>query len=260
MIPVDAFILVVGFLFGLTVGSFLNVVIWRLPREESIVFPGSHCPRCNAPIHWYDNLPLLSWIILGGRCRACHGEISLRYPLVEAMNGVFLALYLHHFPMAQAIAWYIFTAALIAVFFIDLDHKIIPNAISLPGLPLGLLANMYIFSSRWSEGLVSGALGILLGGGTLLLVAGGYYLITKREGMGMGDPKLLAMIGAFCGWQGVIFTMLISSMVGTVVGVAWIVLTGKDRRFEIPFGPFLALGAVSWVWFGPAAVRWYLGY
>ncbi len=249
-----------GFLFGITIGSFLNVLIWRLPRNESIVFPGSHCPLCNKPIHWYDNIPLLSYLLLRGKCRSCGARISWRYPLIELVSGVFLAAYLLRFGFGVGLLYYAFTAALLVVTMIDIDHKIIPDVISLPGIPLCLAANMFLLSPNWQSGLVHGGIGVLLGGGTLLAVALGYYLLTRREGMGLGDPKLMAMIGALTGWQGVIFTMLVSSFVGTMVGVLYVALAGKDRRFPIPFGPFLSLGAVSYLWIGDTTIRWYLGY
>lgn len=251
---------IVGFIFGISIGSFLNVLIWRLPRGESIVWPGSHCPQCNNAISWYDNIPLLSYLWLGGRCRHCRERISLRYPLIELVSGLFLSLDIIVFGLGVGLVWYAFTAALLVVTFIDLDHKIIPDVISLPGIPLGLAAHMFVLAPTWTAGLLNGGLGVLFGGGSLLAVALGYYLITQREGMGLGDPKLLAMIGAFCGWKGVIFTLLVSSLSGSVIGFAYIFFTGKGRRFPIPFGPFLSLGAVVWIYFGEAAVRWYVGY
>jgi len=257
---VAVFVGISGFVFGLVFGSFLNVLIYRLPREESIMFPASHCPSCKTPIRWYDNVPLLSWLALGGRCRQCREPIGVRYPLVELASALFLMAYLLHFGIAVGIVWYVFTAALLVVTVVDLEHTIIPDVISLPGIPLGLLANMFILSPNWLDGLIDGGIGVLAGGGVLLSVAVGYYLLTKREGMGMGDPKLLAMIGAFCGWKGVIFTMLVASMSGTIIGIAFILIAGKDRRFPIPFGPFLSLGAVAWIWFGSAVLRWYVGY
>jgi leader peptidase (prepilin peptidase)/N-methyltransferase len=255
----QVFIVIVGFLFGITIGSFLNVVVWRLPRGESIVYPGSHCPTCGAPIRFYDNIPLLSYLLLNGKCRRCRGRISGRYFLVEMVSGVLLAGSLLRFGLRAGLVWYVLMAALLVVSLIDLQFKIIPNAISLPGIPIGLLLNVFVLSEGWREGLLDGGLGILLGGGALLAVAGGYYLVARREGMGMGDPKLLAMIGAFIGWKGVVFTMVCGSFVGTLAGLAMILLLGKDRRVEIPFGPFLALGAVLWIWFSPLILRWYLG-
>ncbi|MDP8224685.1 MAG: prepilin peptidase [Candidatus Lernaella stagnicola] len=257
---IQIYVTFAGFLFGAAIGSFLNVVIWRLPQGESIVFPGSHCPQCGNAISWYDNIPLLSWVFLGAKCRHCRGQISLRYPMVELVSAIFLAGYLNRFGIAAGVVWYLFTAALIVVTMIDLDHKIIPDEISLPGIPIGLLINMFVLSDNWKDGLIDGGLGALLGGGLLLAIALGYYALTKTEGMGLGDPKLLGMIGAFVGWKGVIFTILVSSLVGTLIGALFIALTGKSRKFQIPFGPFLALGAVTWVWLGPAAVRWYFGY
>jgi len=278
----QTFVIVVGFLFGIAIGSFLNVVIWRWPRRESIVFPVSHCPQCQAAIRWYDNLPLLSWLLLGGKCRHCGGRISLRYPLVELISGLFLAAYLYKYGIYRdelvilgrfesfgkwtvigiipGVVWYFFTAALLVITFIDLDHKLIPDAITLPGIPLGLAVNAFLFSRTWHEGLVQGGLGVLLGGGVLLSIAVVHHWLTKVEGMGGGDPKLMAMIGAFFGPAGVLFTMLASSFVGALIGILVIYLGGKDRRLEIPFGPFISLGAILWLWIGPLAKHWYWGH
>lgn len=277
----QTFIIVVGFVFGITIGSFLNVVIWRWPRRESIIFPGSHCPSCNAAIRWYDNVPLLSWVLLGGKCRSCRGRISMRYPLVELLSGVLLAAYLYKYGiyheepvilgrfeslgkwtvigLIPGLMWYFFTAALLVITFIDLDHKLIPDVITLPGIPIGLAINALLLSRSWHEGLVQGGLGVLIGGGVLLLIAVVHHWLTKVEGMGGGDPKLMAMIGAFLGPAGVLFTMLASSFVGAFVGILVIYLGGKDRRMEIPFGPFIAMGAFLWLWVGPLALAWYWG-
>jgi leader peptidase (prepilin peptidase) / N-methyltransferase len=254
------YITVSGLLFGAVIGSFLNVVIWRLPRGESIAFPGSHCPKCDAPIAWYDNIPILAWLFLSGKCRDCQEPISARYPAIELISGVAFAASVFHFGLVQGLVWYVFTAALLVVTMVDLDHKIIPNEISLPGIPIGLALHAFVLARNWQDGLINGGLGILLGGGLLLSIALGYLALTKREGMGMGDPKLLGMIGAFVGWKGVVFTLLVSSLTGTVIGLLFMAIGGKDRRWEIPFGPFLSLGAVLWIWIGPATVKWYLGY
>jgi leader peptidase (prepilin peptidase)/N-methyltransferase len=196
---------------------------------------------------------------LRGRCRRCGEPISGRYFLVEMVSGLFLAGCLLRFGLAAGLVWYALHAALLAVTMIDWDLKIIPDAISLPGIPIGLALNTLVLSRKWLQGLVDGGLGILLGGGALLFVAGAYYLLTKKEGMGLGDPKLLAMIGAFVGWKGVVFTMVCGSFVGTIVGAALIVVYKKERHYQIPFGPFLALGATLWIWFNPLILRWYLG-
>ena len=243
------------FLFGAMIGSFANVCIVRIPAEESIVLPGSRCPICKQPVRWYDNIPLVSWIILSGRCRSCRTPISFRYFVVELLTAVTaVALYAR---VGFGIEWLVlfaFLTALIIVTFIDLDHRIIPDVISLPGIVVG-----FVLSLRGEPGPVSSAIGILAGGGLLLAVAWGYHAWTGRDGMGGGDIKLLGMIGAFLGWKSVPFTMLLSSLTGSVVGIALMLWTGSDTKYAIPFGPFLALGAVAFIFCGDALIAWYLG-
>jgi len=243
------------FLFGAMIGSFANVCIVRIPAEESIVLPGSRCPICKQPVRWYDNIPLVSWIILSGRCRSCRTPISFRYFVVELLTAVTaVALYAR---VGFGIEWLVlfaFLTALIIVTFIDLDHRIIPDVISLPGIVVG-----FVLSLRGEPGPVSSAIGILAGGGLLLAVAWGYHEWTGRDGMGGGDIKLLGMIGAFLGWKSVPFTMLLSSLTGSVVGIALMLWTGSDTKYAIPFGPFLALGAVAFIFCGDALIAWYLG-
>jgi leader peptidase (prepilin peptidase) / N-methyltransferase len=244
-----------AFLFGATVGSFLNVCIYRLPRNESIVFPASRCPGCGVKIAPYDNIPILSWTILRGRCRSCGGCISPQYPLVELLNGLLtLLLFLRFGPTLQFLAMFLFSSALVAITFIDLEHQIIPDVISLPGIVIGFLLSFFLPASGWLSSLI----GILVGGGSLLLVAYGYQLLTGKEGMGGGDIKLLAMMGAFCGWKAVPFIIFVSSLTGSVIGVTIMILTRKDSKLAIPFGPFLALGALVYIFFGESVIDWYL--
>lgn len=241
-------------LFGAVVGSFLNVVIHRLPRGESLSFPPSHCPRCDTPIRPWDNVPVVSYLLLRGRCRGCAGPISWRYPLVElAMAGLSLGAWLRFGPSAPFGVYFVFLAGLVAITGIDFDHKIIPDSLSLGGTVLGLAAS-FVTGVGWQASLG----GALLGGGLLLAVALGYYAVTRREGMGLGDAKLLAAIGAFLGWQAVLFTVFVSSVVGSVVGLSMAGLQRSDLRFEVPYGPFLALGAVLYLFWGSELVRWYL--
>jgi len=243
------------FAFGAMIGSFANVCILRIPAEESIVFPRSRCPKCKQPVQWYDNIPIVSWIVLRGRCRSCHAPISFRYVVVELLTALAaVALYAR---VGFGVEWLVlfpFLTALIIITFIDLDHRIIPDVISLPGIVVG-----FLLSLRGEPGPVSSAIGILTGGGLLLAVAWGYHAWTGREGMGGGDIKLLGMIGAFLGWRSVPFTMLLSSLTGSVVGVALMLWTGSDTKYAIPFGPFLALGAVLFIFCGDALIGWYLG-
>jgi leader peptidase (prepilin peptidase)/N-methyltransferase len=246
-----------GFVFGTVIGSFLNVCIHRLPQGKSIVVPPSHCPRCKTPIRFYDNIPLVSFIMLQGRCRKCHNPISLRYPLVEFLMGLFSLILLLQFGISTLYLIYLaFFAALTLVSFIDLPHRIIPDVISLPGIAIGLIISFLHPQMSFKDSLI----GVLLGGGTLYVVASVYHLVTKREGMGGGDVKLLAMIGAFIGWKGVLFTILCSSFIGTLVGITLMLVSSADSKYAVPFGPFLSLGAIIYVLWGEALITWYLGF
>jgi leader peptidase (prepilin peptidase) / N-methyltransferase len=246
-----------GFILGTIVGSFLNVCIHRLPQGKSIVAPSSHCPRCKTPIRFYDNIPLASFLILQGRCRKCHAPISLRYPLVELLMGLFSLLLLRQYGISTLYLIYLaFFASLTLVSFIDLSHRIIPDVISLPGIVIGLVISLLHPQLSIKDSLI----GVLLGGGSLYVVASVYHVITKREGMGGGDVKLLAMIGAFIGWKGVLFTILCSSFIGTVVGVTLMLVSSADSKYAVPFGPFLSLGAIIYVLCGEALIAWYLGF
>jgi len=245
----------ISIIFGAMVGSFLNVCIFRLPNEESIIWPGSHCPHCKKPINFYDNIPLVSYFLLRGRCRYCKGSNSLQYPLVEgitALSSLFLVIKFG--PSLSYLVYFTFVSALIVITVIDLYHQIIPDVISLPGIGVGLLVSLIIPQITFSNSLI----GVLLGGGSLFLVATLYQWLFKREGMGGGDVKLLAMIGAFLGWKAVLLTILLSSLIGSVTGILMMVVKGKDFKYAIPFGPFLSLGAVISLFYGEEIVRWYL--
>jgi leader peptidase (prepilin peptidase)/N-methyltransferase len=242
------------FAFGAIIGSFLNVCIGRLPEGESIVSPASHCPRCGAAVQPRDNIPLLSYVLLRGRCRSCREAISLRYPLVEALMGALLVLVFLRFGSLPLTAVYgAFVAALLVVTFIDLDHMIIPDVISLPGIAVGLACAVAGYGPTVWESVI----GILLGGGLLYLVAVGYEMTTGREGMGGGDIKLLAMVGAFLGWRGVLVTVLIGSLTGALIGIG-VTVYRRQTRVPIPFGPFLSLGALCALFVGEQIVGWYL--
>ncbi len=246
---------IVSLVFGGMIGSFLNVCICRLPKEESIVWPGSHCPHCKKPIQFYDNVPVLSYFLLRAKCRYCKGPISIQYPLVEgitALNALFL--FMRFGPSLSFLFYFAFIAALIVVTVIDLYHQIIPDVISLPGIGVGLLASLLIPEITFWNSL----LGVLLGGGSLFLVATLYQWLFKREGMGGGDVKLLAMIGAFLGWKAVILTIVLSSLIESISGILVMVLKGKDFKYAIPFGPFLSLGAAISLFYGESLIRWYL--
>ena len=244
------------FVFGALVGSFLNVCIHRIPGGESIAFPASHCPHCKTAIKPYDNIPIVSYLVLRGRCRSCAAGIAIRYPLVEMLGGIAAVGALCAFGLsAEALLIFAFLAALIVITFIDLDHQIIPDAISLPGIFVGFAAALLLGTPSWVDSLI----GIALGGGLLFAVAEGYARLTGREGMGGGDIKLLAMIGAFLGWRAIPVTVLVGSLLGSVIGLSLMALRGRDTRMAIPFGPFLAVGAVVALFWGEAIIAWYLG-
>jgi leader peptidase (prepilin peptidase)/N-methyltransferase len=244
-----------AFIFGAVVGSFLNVCIYRLPAETSIVRPSSRCPHCQHPIRYHDNIPILSYILLAGKCRDCGAKISWRYPLVELITAVLSLLLFIQFGLSlQYLVFFIFTAVLIIITFIDLDHQIIPDVLSLPGIPLFFLAAVFIVKIPWKEALF----GLLIGGGVLLVIALVYEFISKREGMGGGDIKLLAMIGGFLGWKSLIFILLFSSFSGAVIGIAAMIIKKQDTKYAVPFGPFLSAAAVAYIFAGDAFMKFLL--
>lgn len=246
---------VVGLL-GALIGSFLNVCIYRLPRHESIVWPGSHCPACSKPIAWYDNVPILGYLMLAGRCRACSVSIPLHYPVVEALNMVgYLALLWFFGPTMVAVVYAILFSALLVVAGTDLSHKIIPNAVTFPGIVVGLVSAATVLPL----GLLNSLLGLLVGGGILWILAWASPYLFGKEGMGGGDIKLLAMIGAFLGWKLALLTIMVGSLVGSVVGLSLLAARVITREEYIPFGPFLVLGAVSALFFGTPILEWYQG-
>ena len=248
---------IVSIIFGALVGSFLNVCILRLPKEESIVWPGSHCPHCKHPIKFYDNIPLVSYILLKGRCRHCHSPISFQYPLVEGITALgSLLLFMKFGPSLSYLFYFLFVAALIVITVIDLYHQIIPDVISLPGIGVGLVASLMIPQITLSNSIT----GILFGSGSLFLVSAYYEWLRKKEGMGLGDAKLLAMIGAFLGWKAVILTIFFSSLIGSITGIIMMLLKGKDFKYAIPFGPFLSVGAVVALFYQNEIITWYLQY
>lgn len=249
------FIYIFSFLLGLTIGSFLNVCIYRIPEGKSILWPGSHCPNCRNKLRWYHNIPVLSYVLLKGRCSFCGTGISLRYPAVEVLTGTLFALVVSRFGLnPSALVYSFFVALLIVITFIDLDFQIIPDVLSLPGIVVGFLCSFLIPWLPWSASL----LGIALGGGSLFLVAFTYKLLTKVDGMGGGDIKLLAMIGAFLGWKAILPVIFLSSAIGCLVGIPLMLRKGSGTKLAIPFGPFLALGAVIYLLYGGYLIQWYL--
>jgi leader peptidase (prepilin peptidase)/N-methyltransferase len=248
---------VFALLLGLILGSFGNVCIHRLPLGESVVFPPSRCPRCRERIRPGDNVPVLSWLVLRGRCRSCRAPISWRYPAVELANGLlYLAVAVRYGPSLEALVWMMFLTALLVLSLVDLDHQILPDAITLPGTAAGLLAS----------GLLGGA-GVLLRHG--LAAAAGYLVfaaIAKAyeggrgiEGLGQGDWKLAAMLGAFLGWQGLLLVVLAASVAGTMVGLVLMAAAGRTAQHRLPFGTFLGLAGIGAVFFAEPVLRWYAG-
>ncbi|MBI4573762.1 MAG: prepilin peptidase [candidate division NC10 bacterium] len=242
---------------GLVVGSFLNVVIYRLPKEESLVVPRSHCPACQAPIRVIDNIPIVSFLLLRGRCRACGHPIAWRYPLVEGLTGLLFAMAVAHFGATLHAAFLLtFLCGLVVVSFIDLDHQVIPNIITLPGIPLGLVSGLLLGQPSVLDRLI----GALAGAGFLYLVLFYGGVLYGQEAMGEGDLNLVAMVGAFLGWKAVVITILVGCLVGSAVGLSLIALRRLSRRQHIPFGPFLSLGAAVALFWGDRLISWYLGF
>jgi leader peptidase (prepilin peptidase)/N-methyltransferase len=262
--------------FGLVIGSFLNVVIVRLPQGMSISIPRSHCPQCKQLVSWYDNIPVLSYVILGGRCRKCGKNISLRYPVIEAFTGIVSTLLCLKFGLG--IEWAIFlafSAALIALAFIDLEHRILPDPITLNGIWIGMLVSTYLaqpsplvlrlaralgigYTDPRLIALGASVLGAVVGGGLLWTVAEAYLRLRGIEGMGFGDVKMMAMVGAFLGAPLALLTIMLGSLLGSVVGLIVIRFAGKTREYELPFGTFLAAAGILAILYGENIIRWYM--
>jgi leader peptidase (prepilin peptidase)/N-methyltransferase len=249
-------ILLVSAVLGLAIGSFLNVCIYRLPLGQSLVSPPSRCPKCGRALRWFDNIPVVSWIVLGGKCRSCQTAISPQYPIVELITCLaFVGIVWWTPPGPQLAARLVFVCLLIVLFGIDLEHQLLPNAITLPGIVIGL-----IFSAVAPPGWRSAFIGVLLGGGVLYGIAAAYYMVRREEGLGMGDVKMLAMIGAFLGWQAVLVTLVLSSFAGALVGIGLMAFQRGNMKLALPFGTFLALGAVAAMLVGEPLVAWYASF
>ncbi|HUR35245.1 MAG TPA: A24 family peptidase [Vicinamibacterales bacterium] len=239
---------------GAVIGSFLNVCIYRLPLRKSIVWPASACESCGRELAWYENLPIISWIALGARCRTCKAPLPIRHPIIEATTAVmFAAAAWYYGPTLLLVSRIVFGCALIVLFAIDLEHHLLPNAITLPGIVVGLA-----FSVVTEPGWLASLVGAAVGGGSLWLIAEGYYRLRHEEGLGMGDVKMLAMIGAFIGWQLTIVTLMMASVAGSVVGIILIASRKGDMKYALPFGTFLAMGAALAATVGPDLLNWYL--
>ncbi|MCK5511327.1 MAG: prepilin peptidase [Thermodesulfovibrionia bacterium] len=261
----NIFLYGIVFVFGSVVGSFLNVCIYRIPRGMSIIIPSSRCPSCSTPIEPWNNIPIISYILLRGRCRFCKEKISLQYPIVESLNAFLYMIIVWRF--GTSIAWFllvyfVFVSSLIIITFIDIEHQIIPDRITLPGILLALIFGATIlpdpFSRFDSLGFNNSFIGALLGGGLFYLIAILGKVVLKKDAMGGGDIKMMAMVGGFLGWKGVILTTFLGSLLGSVIGISLILIKGQRWGAKVPFGPYLALGALISMLSGQELLRWYL--
>jgi len=243
-------------LMGACIGSFLNVVIYRLPLGQSLVSPRSRCTTCGYELRWYDNVPVLSWVLLAGKCRQCRARISAQYPIVELVTALLFVLVVWLTPVGPLLfSRLILVAILVALFGIDLEHQILPNSITLPGIAIGLMFSL-IAPPGWQDALIGAA----LGAGILYGIAAAYYAVRREEGLGMGDVKMLAMIGAFLGWKAVLVTLVLSSFSGAAIGMALIAAQRGGMKLALPFGTFLAVGAVAAMLVGDPLITWYAGF
>jgi leader peptidase (prepilin peptidase) / N-methyltransferase len=254
-VNLDAYELAILVLLGLAVGSFLNVCIHRLPRGQSLNNPPSRCPSCEYRLRWSDNIPVLSYVFLGGRCRQCRAKISIRYPVVELIT---MALFVIHGLVfgwsAILIPRLVFACAMVVLFAIDLEHHLLPDIITLPGIVVGLIASTVL-----PPGIIDALIGVVIGGGVLWVIGEAYFRFSGHEGMGGGDVKMLAMIGAFLGWKLVLVTLVLSSIAGSLIGLFVIVIRKGGMKYALPYGTFLALGALVSSLAGERIVSWYVG-
>jgi leader peptidase (prepilin peptidase) / N-methyltransferase len=264
------------FLFGLLIGSFLNVCIVRIPAGKSIVLPASACPKCGAPIKPYDNIPVISYLLLGGKCRGCRTKISPMYPLVELLNGaLYLVCYLAFGMTIETIKWSIFSSLLLILVFTDLRERILPDVINYTGFAIALVMSLFLSPSDGSAlwianhyfafappmpviSLADAIFGAAFGSGILWIISEGYFRLRKREGMGLGDVKMMLMAGAFLGLKRTVLTILLGSILGSIIGVAFIAIRRKGTDYELPFGTFLGAGALIVVFYGTPFVNWYM--
>lgn len=248
--------IVLIFILGLIVGSFSNVCIYRIPRNESIIYPASHCPKCRSNISPKDNIPLLSYILLKGRCRNCKSKISIQYPIAEFLTGLtYLIIYLAYGLSVQTLIYIILSSALIIIAFIDLNEQVIPEVISLPGMVIGLILGFFVPYISF----INSALGIVIGGGIILVIRLAGSLIFKKESMGIGDIELAAMIGAFLGWRYIMISLFLGFFLGALAGIILILSKIKSREDVIPFGPFIVLGSFITLLWGENIISWYIG-
>jgi leader peptidase (prepilin peptidase)/N-methyltransferase len=253
---ISAFAVMMAAAFGAVIGSFLNVCIYRLPRGRSVVWPVSACPRCDRSLAWFENVPIVSYLALRGRCRGCGEPIAIRYPIVEALTALMFALGLWHSGLELLLlSRLLLGCALIVLFAIDLEHHILPNTITLPGIGIGFALSFFT-----DPGWLSSLIGIGVGGGALWVVAEAYFRLRHEEGLGMGDVKMLAMVGAFVGWKLTLVALVLASVSGSAVGVALLATGRGGLKYALPFGTFLALGAAVAATAGPRMLEWYFSY
>ena len=248
-------LLIFAALFGSVFGSFLNVCIVRMPEHRSVVWPPSACGACGRRLEWFENLPVVAWLALGGRCRTCHAPVSVRYLVVEMLTAaMFVAGMWWYGPGWLLASRLVFGCILIVLFATDLEHQLLPDAMTLPGIVIG-----FAFSFVTAPGWVSSLIGLLAGGGVLLALAELYARIRHEDGLGGGDVKMLAMMGAFLGWEQVLLALMFASFAGSAVGLSLVALGRGDMKHALPFGTFLAVGAAVVAVAGDAILRWYLG-
>ncbi|MEE2635910.1 MAG: prepilin peptidase [Acidobacteriota bacterium] len=241
---------------GLAVGSFLNVCIYRLPRDESVASPPSRCPACDRQLRWFENVPVLGWLVLRGRCRTCRAPVSVMYPLVETITGLLFVLQYWQLGWQPLLGVrLLFVSTMIVLFVIDLQYRILPNVITLPGVLVGLVTSMFLVPGWWPA-----FIGALVGGGVLWVVGAVYFRLCGEEGMGMGDVKMLAMIGAFLGWQQMLVTLLFATLTGSLVGGGMVIFDRGNIKYALPLGSFLAASAIAVTHVGQPLVEWYLGF
>jgi leader peptidase (prepilin peptidase)/N-methyltransferase len=264
-----------AFIIGLLIGSFLNVCILRIPKEESIVHPASHCPKCNTPIKPYDNIPVLSWLMLGGKCRNCKVKISAMYPAIELLTGVLFFLCYRFFGISlDGIKWAALCALLIVLTATDIRERLLPNLVNLVGFAIGIVISFFTLptdgAALWISNrlfdfppprpvisFADALLGAFAGAGLLWIVGEGYFRLRGKEGMGLGDVKMMGMVGAFLGLKRTLLTVLVGSLLGSVIGIIIVLVTRKGRDYELPFGAFLGAGAILTVFFGSPLLTWY---
>ena len=248
--------IVLAGLIGAFIGSFLNVCIYRLPRDISVVWPASACPQCGRKLRWFENIPVLGYVVLRGRCRSCGQPYGIQYLIVEIITALmFAGAWWHYGPTLLLVSRLAFGSALIVLFAIDLEHHLLPNAITLPGVIVGLAFSLFT-APGWRDALI----GAVAGGGVLYAIAAAYYWARREEGLGMGEVKMLAMIGAFLGWQLTLATLILSSFAGSIIGLGLIALGRGDMKYALPFGTFLALGAALAAVAGQPLLDWYVAY